>query len=261
MGENEIFSKIIMKRIGERIIRLDETDSTNLYAERLLKGEGAEEGTVIVAGFQTAGRGQGDNIWESERGRNLLVTVILKPLFLHVADQFILNKAMTLAICDLVRSTGIVPSVKWPNDIYAGDKKIAGLLISHRVSGSVLEHTIVGIGVNLNQMNFSDGPANPVSIKMLIGKEYPPEEALNDMISMIGNRYDQLHEGMVGRIGKEYLECLRGFQKWLAYQAADGSTFEGKVIGLDEFGRLIVELRDGKIELFSYGEISLLPST
>jgi BirA family biotin operon repressor/biotin-[acetyl-CoA-carboxylase] ligase len=125
----------------------------------------------------------------------------------------------------------------------------------------VLEYTIVGIGVNLNQMNFYGGSANPVSIKMLIGKEYPPEDALNDIISMTGNRYDQLHQGMAGRIGKEYLECLRGFQKCLTYQAADGSTFEGKVIGVDEFGRLIVELRDGKIELFSYGEISLLPST
>jgi len=245
-----------MQGIGTNIIRLDGVDSTNLYAERLLTGEGAEEGTVITTDFQVAGRGQGDKMWESERGMNLLLSVILKPRFLDAGDQFSLNKAMTLAVCDLVRSAGIVPSIKWPNDIYAGDKKIAGLLITHRVSGSMLESTVVGIGVNLNQMNFSDMPVHPVSIKMLTGKEYPPDDALNKITGMIGNRYGQLKQGMADRIGKEYLECLRGVGKWLVYQAADG-RFEGRVTGVDEFGRLTVERREGRTELFSHGEISL----
>jgi BirA family biotin operon repressor/biotin-[acetyl-CoA-carboxylase] ligase len=254
MGGDEIFSKFFMSRIGNHIVWLEEVDSTNLYAERLLQGAGAEEGTVVAADFQTEGKGQGDNNWESERGKNLMVTVILKPFFLDASDQFILNKAMTLAVCDLVRSTGISPSVKWPNDIYADDKKIAGLLISHRVTGSVLEHTVVGIGVNLNQETFSDSLPNPVSVKGLTGTGYHPKDALNDMVGLIDIRYDQVRRGMAARIGKEYLEYLRGLGQWLMYKTPSGNR-EGRIRGVDEFGRLVLEFRDGRTELFSHGEI------
>lgn len=250
------FSDFFMNRIGINVIRLDEVDSTNLYAERLLETGMAGEGTVITAGFQYAGKGQGENTWESDRGMNLLASVILSPAFLPASDQFVLNMAMTLAVCDLLSSKGIEPFIKWPNDIYAEGKKIAGLLISHRVSGNMLEHTIVGIGLNLNQKHFPATLPNPVSVKMLTGADFLPEVALNDLASMINERYGQLSRGMATQIGKEYFDHFQGLGKWLKVETARGQS-EGRMLGVDEFGRLILEFRDGSTEHFSHGEIRI----
>ncbi len=245
-----------MQIIGKRIIRLPETDSTNLYAERLLQTSDADEGTVVTTGFQTAGKGQGDNQWESERGKNLLVTVILKPVFIPAGAQFILNKAVTLALCDLLVALGIEPSVKWPNDIYTGGKKIAGILISHRVSGSKLEHTIVGIGLNLNQEHFPPELANAVSVKTLTRVSQDPERMLDQLNRRLDYRYDLLRLGKSSRIEKDYLRLLQGLGRWLNYLDADG-TVEGKILGVDEFGRLIMKLRNGTKKIFSHGEITI----
>ena len=245
-----------MKMLGKHIIRLDETDSTNLYAERLLQQGQAGHGTVVSAAYQSDGKGQGDNAWESEKGKNLLATFILEPVFLPAPDQFMLNKAMTLAVCDLVRAEGVVPSVKWPNDIYAGDKKLAGLLISHRVAGSTLEYSVVGIGVNLNQEKFPASLPNPVSMKMLTGREYDPESLLKRLIATVGNRYGQLSSGPTDQIDGDYLAHLRGLGEWKTYGLKEGTT-EGKITGVDEFGRLILSMRNGKTELFSHGELIL----
>lgn len=247
-----------MNPFGKNIIRLEETDSTNLYAERLLKVREVPEGTIIVAAFQSAGKGQGDNTWESERGKNLLVSVILKPAFLSPADQFILSKALTLAVCDLLGSNGITPSVKWPNDIYSGEKKIAGLLIQHRVSGQTLEHTIAGIGINLNQEQFPVTLPGAVSYKMLKGTDLPAESALGGLAGMLDHRYGQLKQGLTGQIGKEYQDRVQGLGQWRHYETSEGAV-EGKILGVDEFGRLILEYRDGRKELFSHGEIKLPP--
>jgi BirA family transcriptional regulator, biotin operon repressor / biotin---[acetyl-CoA-carboxylase] ligase len=260
MGEDEIFFRYFMRIIGRKIIRLEETDSTNLYAERLLETGDAADGTIITAKFQTAGKGQGDNTWESERGKNLLATVILKPFFLRAGEQFLLNKVVTLAVCDMLRSAGIDPSVKWPNDIYAESKKIAGLLISHRVSGSSLEFTMAGIGINLNQEHFPGTLPDAVSLKIQTGVEQDPDKMLEMLAVRLDFRYDMLRQGSIRQIGSDYLLQLRGFEKWMKY-TADESAFEGKILGVDEFGRLILELRDGTTKLFSHGEISVPASS
>ncbi len=241
--------------IGKHIIRLEETDSTNLYAERLLQQGQAGHGTVVTAAYQSDGKGQGDNTWESEKGKNLLVTFILEPVFLPASEQFMLNKAMTLAACDLVRASGVVPSVKWPNDIYAADKKTAGLLISHRVAGSTLEYSVVGMGINLNQEKFPASLPNAVSLKMLTGVEYDPSAVLESLITAIVNRYGQLSSGTTEEIDREYLASLRGVGEWRMYRLKKGMT-EGRIAGVDEFGRLILTMRNGRTELFSHGELT-----
>jgi BirA family transcriptional regulator, biotin operon repressor / biotin---[acetyl-CoA-carboxylase] ligase len=245
-----------MQIIGQKILRLSETDSTNLYAERLLEREVVEEGTVITTAFQAAGRGQGDNKWVSDRGQNLLASVILMPTFLPASDQFLLNKAVTLAVCDLLITLGIEPSVKWPNDIHAEGKKIAGLLISHRVNGSQLDYTIVGIGLNLNQAGFPPGLSPVVSATMLTGKNYNVDDVLAEMNSLLDQRYTSLREGDRAQLETDYLVRLAGLGKWLQYSAG-GNEFEGRITGVDEFGRLKVELRNGIIEIFAHGEIKM----
>jgi BirA family transcriptional regulator, biotin operon repressor / biotin---[acetyl-CoA-carboxylase] ligase len=260
MGETKIFSGFFMNRIGAKIISLDEVDSTNLYAERLLESGSADEGTVITARFQSAGRGLGTNIWVSERGMNLMASVILRPSFLPPGDQFLLNKAMTLAVCDVLSANGIVPSVKWPNDIYSGGKKIAGLLISHRVSGNLLDYSIVGIGLNLNQERFPDDLPYAVSLKMVAGVRQDPDIILAQLNRTLDHRYDLLKQGKTAQIETDYLSRLKDLGKWVNY-SADSGDFTGKILGVDEFGRLIIERRDGNISVFSHGEITLPPSS
>jgi len=236
------------------IIRLDEVDSTNLYAERLISNEETPEGTVITAAFQSAGKGQGDNTWESERGKNLTFTLVLRPAFLPAGEQFHLNMAVTLGVTDYARSLGIGALIKWPNDIYACDKKIGGLLISHRVSGTMLEHTIAGIGINLNQEVFPATLPGAASVKMITGKEVLPDKALEALLGFLGERYRQLREGQSGRIGEEYLTNLKGFGKWQEFESV-GSRFEGMITGVDEYGRLLVEMRNGIIAAYTHGII------
>jgi BirA family biotin operon repressor/biotin-[acetyl-CoA-carboxylase] ligase len=236
------------------IIRLDEVDSTNLYAERLISKEETPEGTVVAAAFQSAGKGQGDNTWESERGKNLTFTLILRPVFLPAGEQFHLNMAVTLGVIDFARSLGVEAAVKWPNDIHAGGKKIAGLLISHRVSGTMLEYTIAGIGINLNQEVFPATLPDAASVKMITGKEVPPDSALDAILGSLRERYLQLREEDPGQIRAEYLSCLKGYGKWQEFESG-GSRFEGMITGVDEYGRLLVESRNGITAAHSHGTI------
>ncbi len=151
-------------------------DSTNLQAHRELPH--AEEGTVWVADFQTAGRGQRGNSWESSKGENLLFTILLRPDFVPVADQFSISQITALAIVKYLESKGLQPKIKWPNDIYINDKKICGILIEHTLSGANLSASILGIGININQMVFESDAPNPTSLLLELQQRnstLPPE--------------------------------------------------------------------------------------
>ena len=153
-------------------IHISETDSTNrwLRERNVFEGDGAEPDMVVVADFQTAGRGCGTNSWESERGSNLLFSILLHPKDIKANQQFLISEIIALALAETIaKRVGEGVSIKWPNDIYWHDRKLCGILIEHRLSGDTIAESIIGVGLNVNQTVFVSNAPNPVSLKQITG--------------------------------------------------------------------------------------------
>ena len=160
---------------------IDQTDSTNSLMQRLLKGEDQEYAAclkedipLIYTTYQTAGRGQTGNGWESERGKNLLLSYLLREPEVNISEMFLLNVIAAVAAHRTIAEwlsfeQRPMLSIKWPNDIYIGNRKIAGILVENSLSGTKIQHSIAGIGINVNQEQWVSGAPNPVSIKQLTG--------------------------------------------------------------------------------------------
>ena len=159
-----------------RILRVAETTSTNSLLRELVIKESLPEGSVVVADFQTAGRGQIGNVWESEAGKNLMFSTVLYPTCIPANRQFLISQIAALSVKETLDSYTDHVTVKWPNDIYWKDKKICGMLIENDLSGHNLYCSIIGIGINLNQAVFRGDAPNPVSLFQIIGKEVDREE-------------------------------------------------------------------------------------
>ncbi len=243
--------------IKRKYIYCENLPSTNSYAAQLLKNEVVREGTIVYTNFQTAGRGQVGNSWESEEGKNLLISLILFPSTISPAEQFIISKAVSLGICDFLLEFTTDVSIKWPNDIYINNDKIAGILIESAISRNEIESMIVGIGLNINQRIFKSDVPNPVSLNMINGVEYDLEESLKNLASCLDTRYKQLlKEGRAG-IDSEYNEKLYRKGQWCNYSSS-GRLFEGKIVSVDSDGRLQVEERGGRVFDYGFREVEFL---
>ncbi len=245
--------------IGSRVIDLPSTGSTNAYAMQLLSGERPQEGTVINAFAQSAGRGQGQNQWESEPGKNLTFSVILYPGFLAAEKQFLINEVVSLGISDLI--AGYLPdrkiTIKWPNDIYIDDRKACGILIQHSVIGNMLDYTVSGIGLNVNQEIFLSDAPNPVSLRNISGTEYQTEKVLKDVLLTLDERYRQLKAGNRGKLHREYLRLLFRFGEWHSYNIR-GTLLEARITGLSPYGQLVVHDRNDQPYICDVKEITYL---
>ena len=232
-----------------KIIKLTETGSTNAFAKELLKNEQAVEGTVILASYQTAGKGQDSNSWESDAGENILMTMILYPDFLEISRQFRLSMAIALGISDFLKSLlpGHVIRIKWPNDIYIGDKKIGGILINNEVMGSQFKHAIAGIGINVNQTYFSREIPNPVSLKLLTGNTNDIDKLVLLLSENLLGRYEQLRKEEEYIIIHDYHALLLGMGEWKEYIYRN-KKIRAKIKGVNEFGRLMLETDGALIE-------------
>ena len=167
-------------------MRVERTYSTNtLLKEMLVKGEWPEGEEYLYAGFQTAGRGQTGNGWESEEGKNLLCSILLPPR----ANLFELNVITSVAVHRMINCQfSILNSqltIKWPNDIYWGDKKLAGILIENAIIGNEVKYSIAGIGLNVNQTEWKSDAPNPVSLKQITGKEYDIDALMTTLMNKI----------------------------------------------------------------------------
>ncbi|MFZ4707442.1 MAG: biotin--[acetyl-CoA-carboxylase] ligase [Bacteroidales bacterium] len=228
------------------IIRLLETESTNSYAINLLSEKRPAEGCVILADYQTKGRGTDSNSWESEMGKNLTFSLILYPAF--TADrQFVLNKAISLGICDYLQSalTDHTVSIKWPNDIYIADKKACGILIQNSVIGNRLDYVVVGIGLNVNQTVFVSDAPNPVSMHMASGLHYMLSAVLDQLLVFIMKRYVQVSQGESARVEADYLSVLYRYMKW-HYFVVKGKSLVARITGTNAYGQLELETEAGE---------------
>lgn len=239
------------------VIYLERTRSTNSHAQQLLKDSLASEGSVILAAEQTEGRGQGSNSWHSGPGLNLTFSLVLEPRFLQPHQQFVLNKSIAYAVLQTTRQAlpaNIKSCIKWPNDIYASGKKIAGILIEHSILGNSVKHSIVGIGINLNQLEFPQWVPNPVSLKLLTSKDFDISDMLQKTCSNIEYQYGRLQRGEFEAVDNDYTASLCGLGKILEFTAGRNS-FKGRIQAVDDVGRLCILTADGELQKFSHGEI------
>ena len=224
----------------DKIIRLHSVGSTNDYMiEQIGNGNINHEGTVVIAVEQTSGKGIDKNAWESEPGKNLTFSVFFKPDFLRADQQFLLNKSISLGVYDFIKSRVIHQKVtiKWPNDIYVGDKKIAGILINNTIGGNELLYSVAGIGVNINQLKFPGYVRNPVSMVHAIRKELDLELVLHELLYWLENRYDQLVSREFVRISDNYLESLYRLNE-LHYYRLKNKELSAQITGISDFGHL-----------------------
>jgi BirA family biotin operon repressor/biotin-[acetyl-CoA-carboxylase] ligase len=242
--------------IGEKQINLTEVKSTNAFMKQLiLDSENEVEGFVVTTKNQTKGRGQQGSTWESEGGKNLTFSVYLKPNIL-VQNQFLLSKVVSLGIVDLLMHLGLEnPHIKWPNDIYCGKQKIAGILIENSLKSNKVNSSIVGVGLNVNQAMFKSGN-NPTSILNEIGAEQDLKAMLNELLFFIEKRYIALKQGKEKLIDSDYLSFLLGINRVLKFKVGD-ETISGEIKGVNPIGKLQV-LIDNQLKEFDLKEIAFL---
>ncbi|TNE54161.1 MAG: biotin--[acetyl-CoA-carboxylase] ligase [Bacteroidetes bacterium] len=233
--------------IGQKIVSKDVVDSTNNYAANLLSAGEIGHGTVILAGYQRAGKGQRGAQWDSEPYQNLLFSCFLKHENLSVKNQFVLNQFVSVALCELLEGLGIASKIKWPNDVVVGNAKIAGILIENQLEAQKLVSSIVGVGLNVNQEVF--GTYNATSVKLLHGKSV-------EMLELVGRFTMELNKlfPLVSTARFQELEEMYRSRLWLKDELAwygdqSGNRFQAILRGTDERGMLQLEI--GR-KLFSY---------
>lgn len=243
-----------------RIEHLERVDSTNKHALDLINNLKAEEGLVIWADEQTHGKGHGGNYWESEAGKNLTFSLVLKPETIDPGEQFILTQMVSVAIRNMVARfvADEAVKIKWPNDIYIAHDKVAGILIQNTLSGNKIDFSLVGIGLNVNQEIFSSDAPNPVSLIHYSGITFTVENILSLLLIEINTCYSKLgSRGQIEKLNEDYLKNLYRYRQLGRYH--DGKTeFTAWLEGIGEYGRLKLKKEDGKICLFDFKEVEFV---
>ena len=222
------------------LIHISETNSTNNYLQSLCSKQKVEELTVVVADFQTSGRGQRGNSWESDSGKNLLFSIVIFPEFLEARRQFLISQIISLAIKEELDTYTTDISIKWPNDIYWKDKKICGMLIENDLMGRNISQSIAGIGININQETFHSSAPNPVSLRQITGKEFDLFEILKNIVLRIQSYYSLLKKGNTESIVCQYEMSLFRKEGMHRFKDANGE-FLARIIRVEPEGRLILE--------------------
>ena len=239
------------------LVYLEETESTNKYLNDLCNKQCVGELTTITTDFQTSGRGQRGNSWESERGQNLMFSFVLYPTFLKARKQFLLSQIISLAIKEELDTHVSDVSIKWPNDIYWKDKKICGMLIENDLTGTHISRSIAGIGININQEAFISPAPNPVSLKQITGQSYSPEQILASIMRRIKDYYALLqteNESVNTLISDRYAGSLFRKDGFHRYTDANGK-FLARLLRVEPDGRLILEDQIGTERTYLFKEV------
>ena len=248
--------------IGKVYHTFDELSSTNDYARELLTKSKPPEGMAIRAVSQSAGRGQYGSQWLSAPGKNLTISIILYPRWLAATDQFRLSEAVALAVRDTVSSlpphpAGLDIKVKWPNDIWVGSSKTAGILIQNSLKGEMLENSIVGIGLNINQTEFPAEAPLATSLALEWGQNFDPDQLAHTLFGCLEQRYLQLKSGQADTLKLAYQQYLLGRGEARNFLKPDGSRFSGRIQGVTKEGRLVIHT-EGVDETFEVKEVAFV---
>jgi len=255
------------------------TDSTN---NRAIEGASeAPDRFTWAADFQSAGRGQRGNKWISKAGDNLMFSILFKPGFISAQEQFAISQICTLGLFNYLKAKGINAKIKWPNDVYVGDRKICGILIENVVTGDNLSQSISGIGLNINQRVFPSNVPNPTSMVLEIESKranksvkFDTHKELPELLAEIFKEYDAARRehdrnGNFKKLTKRYLSALYRIGEYHKYsdlteeedktvEIKKGKVFEAKIVGIDENSCLVLETKKGERKTFAFKEISYI---
>lgn len=253
--------------IGHEIIEMQLVESTNSFLSTLMNERKVQEGLVVSAKEQTGGRGQRGSTWESEPHQNLLLSIALYPSFLDLEKQFLLNKIISLAVADFINDClkqnpfsveEHEVKIKWPNDIYVNDKKIAGILIENSVRNDKIGSSVVGIGINMNQTEFKSTVTNPISLKSIKNENSDLKECMERLCSFIEARYLQLKTLNFTKVNSDYEKVLFRFNQWNKFKDERGILFSARIIGTSKEGKLILEKENGEKKEYGLKEFSFV---
>lgn len=241
-----------------QVIFLKQVGSTNAFMLEMSEAE--RVGRVVWAASQTAGKGMASNTWESAPGLNLTFSMGLDLSFMKAADQFLLSQAVPLGLLDVLDT--LLPQeslkVKWPNDLYYGNRKLCGILINSTIHGMDMGVSVVGVGLNVNQTHFREWPTHPISMKMILDRETELEPLLLQLADAIVLRVHQLETSAgVEAIRKAYLSRLYRYRTWANYEVS-GTQVRRYITGIDSFGRLQTLDASGVLSVHDVKEIVFL---
>ena len=241
--------------IGKRVVYMPTCHSTNEVASEMVKNGQYIEGTIVITDHQFAGRGQHGNSWEAEPHKNLTFSMILKPVSLSINEHFMLNIIISLGISDYLIQLGLIDiAIKWPNDIYVKSKKIAGILIQNTVKRSSIENSIIGIGLNVNQVNFEN--KNATSVSLHTNQDYSLHELLEGIVLSIEARYLQFKSGKSGQLREEYTKAIYWLDKVHTFEDNSG-FFSGIIRGINWQGQLEIECEEST-KYFNFKEVKFI---
>ncbi|MCG2462132.1 biotin--[acetyl-CoA-carboxylase] ligase [Flavobacteriaceae bacterium F89] len=241
-----------------QIIKLNATESTNAYLKKLALVEEMEDFAVVVAQKQWMGRGQMGTKWEAEPGKNLTFSVLKKKLGLSAKNQFWLNMGVSLAVIDALNQLNVPDlSIKWPNDILSGHFKIGGILIENILSGAMIQSSIIGIGINVNQLEFGDLP-RASSLKLLLGRSFVLDELLHSIMGHLRTNLALVSQSKGNILLSSYENVMFRRNKPSTFRDARGQLIMGFIKGVSADGKLLVLLEDDVLKEYDLKELQLL---
>lgn len=243
------------------IEHLDIIDSTNSYtrenAAHLWAAACGAKAIVVYAREQTAGRGQRGNVWQSQAGENLLASIVVRPVSLPVHLQFALSQAIALAVRAAMGYMNVDTQLKWPNDIYAGKRKLAGILVELDCCSELVEQAVIGVGLNVNQEQFAPMDKVPVSMKMLTGETYDVDDVLGVLLDSFSYYYSLLESGNYSLLAADYKAHLLGYKKVMRY--CDAVTcFDARIVDVHSNGHLCLQCTDGSTRTYAFKDVELV---
>jgi len=235
-------------------IKLDSIDSTNSYILSLQKTGVFKEGLVVTANYQSGGDGQRGKSWESNANANLLLSVVIEPR-ISISKQFEISKLVSLSICDLLTDLGLKPEIKWPNDILLSKQKVAGILMQNKLLGDLITHSIIGIGLNINQMHFKDYLPNATSLQLLLNKKFDVDKIKIKLLYFLSDRIEKYRRGQIQH--EEYLKRLYLKDQIAAFEIK-GRKIMGIIKEVSQSGKLLIQIEEDKITEFENQTIKYL---
>lgn len=235
----------------------DETDSTNRWLHDNI--DCCTHGFVVDADFQTAGKGQAANKWESAKGENLLFSLLLEPTKIPAQSQFMLSEIVAIGIADTMRQLLECDiCIKWPNDIYADDKKLCGILIETVLNGRQMTKAIVGIGLNVNQTTFVSDAPNPISMRQISGKTFDRDMVLRQLTTRILDYYTQFDMAQSAVWQQRYSAALYRRTGTHLFRLPDGKTFYADIECVEPTGHLVLRDENGILHTFAFKQVQFV---
>lgn len=210
---------------------------------------------AVRTAFQKSGKGQIGNSWEAQRGKNLLFSMLLYPHHIAIHEQFVISQIVSVAIVKVLQTYNVESVIKWPNDIYVGDKKLGGILIENSLRGIKIDYTIIGIGLNINQIEFKSDAPNPISTFNILHKKIVLKSLFLKIMAEIKMLY---LEADTARIKSEYIRFLYRKSDFYNYKIPNGEQFEAEIHAIGNDGQLWLKKRNGEVVGFYFKEVEFV---